>query len=68
MNGYKQCEKRATLHSNVLLFDLIPKALESIFPLAVTDDNNKLSGLILRVHVLSGLVSDEVEESEEYHG
>src|SRR5699024_11696503 len=35
--------------------DLIPKALESAFPLAVVDEDNKLEGLILRVHVLSGL-------------
>lgn len=37
--------------------DLIPKVLESKFPLAVVDDNDKLSGFILRVHVLSGLAS-----------
>lgn len=48
--------------------DLIPKALESRFPLVVTDDENKLLGIILRVHVLSGLVSDDVEETEEYNG
>lgn len=48
--------------------DLIPKALESSFPLAVVNDDNKLAGLILRVHVLSGLAPDDVDESEEYHG
>ncbi|HLR09609.1 MAG TPA: glycine betaine/L-proline ABC transporter ATP-binding protein [Bacillota bacterium] len=48
--------------------DLIPKALESAFPLAVVDDDHKLLGLILRVHVLSGLVADDVNETEEYHG
>ncbi|MFS0646161.1 quaternary amine ABC transporter ATP-binding protein [Siminovitchia sp. 179-K 8D1 HS] len=37
--------------------DLIPKVLESKFPLAVVDEKNKLSGFILRVHVLSGLTS-----------
>lgn len=37
--------------------DLIPKVLESKFPLAVVDDTDKLSGFILRVHVLSGLAS-----------
>ncbi|MCT2535787.1 glycine betaine/L-proline ABC transporter ATP-binding protein [Aquibacillus koreensis] len=48
--------------------DIIPKALESKFPLAVVNEDNKLEGLILRVHVLSGLVADDVEESREYHG
>ncbi|OZU87872.1 ABC transporter ATP-binding protein [Virgibacillus indicus] len=48
--------------------DLIPKALESMFPLAVVNEEDKLIGIILRVHVLSGLVSDDVNESKEYHG
>ncbi|MFD1334599.1 glycine betaine/L-proline ABC transporter ATP-binding protein [Oceanobacillus iheyensis] len=48
--------------------DLIPKALESMFPLAVVNEDNKLIGYILRVHVLSGLTSDDVDESDEYHG
>src|SRR5690625_328158 len=48
--------------------DLIPKALESPFPLAVVNDDNKLIGLMLRVHVLAGLVSDDVDETEEYNG
>lgn len=48
--------------------DLIPKALESPFPLAVVNDENKLIGLMLRVHVLAGLVSDDVDETEEYNG
>ncbi|MBP1947381.1 quaternary amine ABC transporter ATP-binding protein [Virgibacillus litoralis] len=48
--------------------DIIPKALESSFPLAVVNEEDKLVGFILRVHVLSGLVSDDVSESDEYHG
>ncbi|MFB4167033.1 glycine betaine/L-proline ABC transporter ATP-binding protein [Virgibacillus sp. JSM 102003] len=48
--------------------DIIPKALESSFPLAVVNEEEKLIGFILRVHVLSGLVSDDVSESDEYHG
>src|SRR5690625_1071765 len=38
--------------------DLIPKALESPFPLAVVNDDEKLIGFILRVHVLAGLTAD----------
>lgn len=48
--------------------DLIPKVLESKFPLAVVNSEDKLIGFILRVHVLSGLVSDDINESDEYHG
>ncbi len=48
--------------------DIIPKALESKYPLAVTSGNGRLEGFILRVHVLSGLVAEEVNESTEYHG
>lgn len=47
--------------------DLIPKALESAFPLAVVNEEGRLNGIILRVHVLSGLISEEVDETEEYH-
>lgn len=47
--------------------DLIPKALESQFPLAVVNEADKLIGFILRVHVLSGLVAGEIEENDAYH-
>lgn len=43
--------------------DLIPKALESKFPLVVVDKEEKLVGIILRVHVLAGLVSDQENNS-----
>ncbi|MCF8010591.1 MAG: glycine betaine/L-proline ABC transporter ATP-binding protein [Clostridiales bacterium] len=36
--------------------DLIPKAIENKFPIAVISENNKLLGLIVRVSVLAGLV------------
>lgn len=45
--------------------DLIPKALESKFPLAVVNDEEKLIGFILRVHVLAGLVADDVNGNGE---
>ncbi|GAB3798639.1 quaternary amine ABC transporter ATP-binding protein [Virgibacillus kimchii] len=57
-----------SVKSDEYVNDLIPKALESSLPLVVVDDNRKLLGIILRVHVLSGLVSEEVEETEEYNG
>lgn len=43
---------------NEYVNDLIPKALDSRFPLVVIDKEEKLAGIILRVHVLAGLVSD----------
>ena len=36
--------------------ELIPKAIESKYPIAVVDKNKKLLGIIVRVSVLSGLV------------
>ncbi|WP_217586072.1 quaternary amine ABC transporter ATP-binding protein [Lentibacillus saliphilus] len=48
--------------------ELIPKALESSFPLVVTNEDNRVEGIILRVHVMAGLVADDVDESEEYQG
>ncbi|HWO75669.1 MAG TPA: glycine betaine/L-proline ABC transporter ATP-binding protein [Bacillus sp. (in: firmicutes)] len=38
---------------------IIPKALDSKYPLAVVNDEDRLEGLILRVHVLSSLVANE---------
>ena len=38
--------------------DLIQKELETKFPLAVINEEEKLVGFILRVHVLSGLVDN----------
>src|SRR5690625_1313296 len=39
--------------------DLIPKVIDSKFPLAVVNDEDKLIGFILRVHVLAGLINGE---------
>lgn len=39
--------------------DLIPKVVESRFPLAVVNKEDKLIGFILRVHVLAGLINGE---------
>lgn len=44
--------------------DLIPKAIDSKFPLAVITDDNRVEGFILRVHVLSGLIGEEFEQGE----
>lgn len=57
-----------TVKSDDYVHDLIPKAFESKYPLAVINDDHKLIGFILRVHVLSGLVPEDVTESDEYYG
>ncbi|GGD16186.1 quaternary amine ABC transporter ATP-binding protein [Pontibacillus salipaludis] len=44
--------------------DLIPKALDSKYPLAVLGEEDRLEGFILRVHVLAGLVGDDIEENQ----
>ncbi|MFS0865327.1 quaternary amine ABC transporter ATP-binding protein [Fredinandcohnia sp. 179-A 10B2 NHS] len=45
-----------TISKDEYVQDIIPKALDTKFPLAVVDEDNRLLGLILRVHVLSSLV------------
>lgn len=45
-----------TTDSEAFLQDLIPKATDTKYPIAVIDENNKLLGLISRVSVLSALV------------
>lgn len=61
------CEDIQRVSADCYVTDLIPKALESAYPLAVVSDEGRLEGIILRVHVLSGLISEEVDETEEYH-
>ncbi|MGM8214781.1 quaternary amine ABC transporter ATP-binding protein [Bacillaceae bacterium W0354] len=41
------------------IHDIIPKAAESKYPIAVVSENDRLEGIILRVHVLSSLASDD---------
>ncbi len=45
--------------------DLIAKSLETKYPLAVVDKEETFKGIILRVHVLAGLVSEDYDEEEE---
>lgn len=51
-------ENISIVHKDEYVNDLIPKTLDSKYPLAVVDDGDKFLGIILRVHVLSGLVND----------
>ncbi|MBS4197146.1 quaternary amine ABC transporter ATP-binding protein [Lederbergia citri] len=38
--------------------DIIPKALESKYPIVVVDEERHIKGIILRVHVLASLISE----------
>ncbi|WP_017726440.1 CBS domain-containing protein [Halalkalibacterium ligniniphilum] len=49
-------ENYYTTDKEAYLQDLIPKATDSKYPIAVIDDENKLEGIISRVSVLSALV------------
>lgn len=42
--------------------DIIPRALETKYPIAVVNEEDRLEGLILRVHVLSSLISNNQED------
>lgn len=48
--------------------DLIAKSLETKYPLAVINKEEKFQGIILRVHVLSGLISEDLEDFETVEG
>lgn len=44
--------------------DIIAKSLQTKYPMAVIDREKAFKGIILRVHVLSGLISEDYEEEE----
>jgi len=45
-----------TTNEETYVQELIPKAIETKYPIAVVNEDNKLVGIIVRVSVLSGLV------------
>ncbi|ALC86950.1 ABC transporter ATP-binding protein [Bacillus sp. FJAT-22090] len=51
-----------TVRPDEYVQDIIPLVLESKYPLVVTDEDKTIKGIILRVHVLASLISDNVEE------
>lgn len=50
----------ALVREDEYVSDLIPKSLDTKHPLAVVNNRRQLLGVILRVHVLSGLVADDL--------
>lgn len=51
-----------SVQSDEYVQDIIPYVLESKYPLVVTDEEQTIKGIILRVHVLASLISDNIEE------
>lgn len=52
------------VNENEYVNDLISKTLETKYPLAVVNEDEQFMGIILRVHVLSGLISEDLEDFE----
>nr|WP_249306149.1 glycine betaine/L-proline ABC transporter ATP-binding protein [Lederbergia citrea] len=44
--------------------DIIPKALDSKYPLVVVNEDNQIRGIILRVHVLASLIGDNGDNGD----
>lgn len=51
-----------TVRPDEYIQDIIPHVLDSKYPLVVTDEDLTIKGIILRVHVLASLISDNLEE------
>ena len=51
-----------TVAAEEYIQDIIPKVLDSKYPIVVVDDETRIKGIILRVHVLASLIDDNVEE------
>ncbi|WP_027963808.1 quaternary amine ABC transporter ATP-binding protein [Halalkalibacillus halophilus] len=51
----------ATVKKDDYLEEIIPKAVETTYPIAVVNEENRLEGIILRVHVLSSLIAEDAE-------
>lgn len=51
-----------TVRPDEYVQDIIPYVLDSKYPIVVTDEELTIKGIILRVHVLASLISDNLEE------
>lgn len=51
-----------TVRPDEYVQDIIPYVLDSKYPIVVTDEDLTIKGIILRVHVLASLISDNIEE------
>lgn len=49
-------------HPDEYVQDIIPRVLDSRYPLVVVDETNHIKGIILRVHVLSSMISSAADD------
>ena len=54
-----------TAHPEEYVQDIIARVLDSKYPLVVVDENNRIEGIILRVHVLSSIISNPSSDDDE---
>lgn len=54
-----------TVMAEEYIQDIIPKVLDSKYPLVVVDEETRIKGIILRVHVLASLIDDNVVEEQD---
>ena len=59
-NGKIKNDELVRTSPDTLLIDLLPKAMNSRFPIAVVDDNDKLLGIIIKSRLVSQIVGEEV--------
>ena len=54
-----------TVNPDEYVQDIIPYVLDSKYPIVVTDEEQMIKGIILRVHVLASLISESMDEQKE---
>lgn len=54
-----------TVRTDEYVQDIIPYVLDSKYPIVVTDEDQTIKGIILRVHVLASLISESADEQNE---
>ena len=59
-NGKIKNDELVRTSPDTLLIDLLPKAMNSRFPIAVVDDNDRLLGIIIKSRLVSQIVGEEV--------
>lgn len=59
-NGKIKNDELVRTSPDTLLIDLLPKAMNSRFPIAVVDDDDKLLGIIIKSRLVSQIVGEEV--------
>ena len=54
-----------TVKADEYVQDIIPYVLDSKYPIVVTDEEQMIKGIILRVHVLASLISESMDEQKD---